>query len=395
MAEAVEEETATLIQLSTHEVSLKTHCHPPIASRTISITTKPHENQSDSNCKMTACTLEAKFAMSLQRIVEMRHEHEMQTKQYESSKRSLLDEKNIANAKCELLTNALQEEQTRSACLMELNEALKRNVLNLYAEKDELQCKYIQLAHNMQTQTDNLTAIECKQIRFRNGTLQRENDQLLKKYDQLCKVQEETHHELMTKREEWYMRGCDFCCNDYSNVYTMDSITDANDAGTTQSQHCALIVTDNPLALVSIRHLNNYKDVYGVYPFKGELVSVDQKHPVNFSLAQLLGLKRHCQYDSKRMISSLRYGKVLFMTDEDPQHLISKLFESEWPELLQSELFGAHHDQSLFGVFTTPISERLVFGFVHRTYYKRHLPKDIVQLIVLFYEPGMDQVMNY
>eukprot|EP01083_Nonionella_stella_P071118 190842_1 len=104
--------------------------------------------------------LEEKLALSLQRT----REHEIQIKQYESSKQGLLDENRMMNAKYEGVKDTLQQEETRSASLMKLNEALKRSVMNLHQEKDELedtmqemQQQYMEYAKTMQTQATTNT----------------------------------------------------------------------------------------------------------------------------------------------------------------------------------------------------------------------------------------------
>ena len=86
--------------------------------------------------------------------------------------------------------------------------------------------------------------------------------------------------------------------------------------------------------------------MYGVYPLKGKLLNVSgeavKKISENKEIAeikQILDFKMGKNMIHKKMLNKeLRYGKVIFMTDQDLdgshiKGLCINLFQSEWPEL--------------------------------------------------------------
>jgi len=102
------------------------------------------------------------------------------------------------------------------------------------------------------------------------------------------------------------------------------------------------------------------RNVIGVYPLRGKLLNVRgeavQKIATNKEISELkkiLGLVSGKNYDNQQIINeNLRYGKVLFMTDQDLdgshiKGLAINLFNCEWPSLAQIPGF--------LGFMNTPI----------------------------------------
>merc|ERR1712228_281992 len=148
-------------------------------------------------------------------------------------------------------------------------------------------------------------------------------------------------------------------------------IDDANDAGTKHSSKCTLIVTEGlsakTLAVAGVSELEGSKNRFGIFPLKGKLLNVRDapksqiiKNTEITNLKQVLGLKHKVKYNEKAKIRSLRYGKVMIMTDQDYdgshiKGLMINLFHAEWPELIQQKMFGPNGNESFMEQFITPI----------------------------------------
>ena len=122
-------------------------------------------------------------------------------------------------------------------------------------------------------------------------------------------------------------------------------LDDANWAGTRKSHLCTLILTEGDSAKsMAIAGLSVVgRDQYGVFPLKGKVLNVRDatiqqivKNSEITNIKKILGLESGKKYKD---IKTLRYGKVMIMTDQDHdgshiKGLILNLFHSEWPELL-------------------------------------------------------------
>lgn len=123
-------------------------------------------------------------------------------------------------------------------------------------------------------------------------------------------------------------------------------LDDANWAGTKRSEQCTLILTEGDSAKsMAIAGLSVVgRDKYGVFPLKGKVLNVRDATIKQITgnteitnIKKILGLESGKTYKN---IKSLRYGKVMIMTDQDHdgshiKGLILNLFHSEWPELLK------------------------------------------------------------
>lgn len=123
-------------------------------------------------------------------------------------------------------------------------------------------------------------------------------------------------------------------------------LEDANEAGGRKASKCTLILTEGDsakaLAMSGISVIG--RDYYGVFPLKGKLLNVrDAKHEqimnnqeITF-LKQIIGLQQGKVYTD---VSSLRYGHVMIMVDQDHdgshiKGLLINLFHTYWPDLLK------------------------------------------------------------
>jgi DNA topoisomerase-2 len=145
------------------------------------------------------------------------------------------------------------------------------------------------------------------------------------------------------------------------SVRGIPKLTDANWAGTEKSSQCTLIFCEGDSAKAGIISGLSSEDrnTIGVYPLKGKLLNVRGETSKKISenkeiteIKKILGLESGKEYNPEIVATSLRYGRVLFMTDQDLdgshiKGLCINLFESEWPSLTQIPGF--------IGFMNTPI----------------------------------------
>ena len=134
-----------------------------------------------------------------------------------------------------------------------------------------------------------------------------------------------------------------------STIRGIPKLDDANWAGTNKSDQCVLILTEGDSAKsFAISGLSIIgRDKYGVFPLKGKLLNVKgddnnlikkiAESPEIINLKKIIGLEANKKYTSTK---DLRYGALLFLTDqdEDGSHikgLLFNLFHSLWPELFK------------------------------------------------------------
>jgi DNA topoisomerase II len=138
-------------------------------------------------------------------------------------------------------------------------------------------------------------------------------------------------------------------------------LIDANFAGTDKSAQCTIIFCEGDSAKAGIVSGLSREDrnLIGVYPMKGKMMNT-RGEPVKkiadnneiTEIKQILGLEVGRKYTPDDVKYRLRYGKVLFMTDQDldGSHIKGlgiNMFQSEWPSL--TELPG------FIGFMNTPI----------------------------------------
>ena len=145
------------------------------------------------------------------------------------------------------------------------------------------------------------------------------------------------------------------------NIRGIPKLIDANYAGTQNSSDCTIIFCEGDSAKAGIVSglTKDDRNFIGVYPMKGKLFNVRgetmKRIGENKEIAeikQILGLEAGKTYTKESIKQKLRYGKVLFMTDQDldGSHIKGlglNLFQSEWESLSQINGF--------FGFMNTPI----------------------------------------
>jgi DNA topoisomerase-2 len=146
------------------------------------------------------------------------------------------------------------------------------------------------------------------------------------------------------------------------SVRGIPKLTDANWAGTEKSKDCVVIFCEGDSAKAGIISGLSSEDrnSIGVYPLKGKLLNVRGETIKKISenneiseIKKILGLETGKKYESiEDVYKHLRYGKVLFMTDQDldGSHIKGlgiNLFQSEWSSLVEIPGF--------IGFMNTPI----------------------------------------
>ena len=146
------------------------------------------------------------------------------------------------------------------------------------------------------------------------------------------------------------------------NVRGIPKLTDANWAGTNRSNECMIIFCEGDSAKTGVISGLSSEDrnTIGVYPLKGKVMNVRGEAVKRISenkeiseIKKILGLEMGKKYkDIDDVNKSLRYSKVVFMTDQDLdgshiKGLCINLFQNEWSSLT--------HIPGFIGFMNTPI----------------------------------------
>ena len=128
----------------------------------------------------------------------------------------------------------------------------------------------------------------------------------------------------------------------------INNLIDANMSGTADSKKCTLILCEGLSAMSGIVSglSSDDRNWIGIYPLKGKLLNVRGEQGKKISenkeitdIKKILGLESGKTYESIEQVhQSLRYGKIMFMTDQDLdgshiKGLCINLFHSEWSSL--------------------------------------------------------------
>ena len=158
------------------------------------------------------------------------------------------------------------------------------------------------------------------------------------------------------------------------SIRGIPKLIDANFAGTSKSQTCTLILCEGDSAKAGIVSGLSKEDrnMIGIYPMKGKLLNVRgetlSKIGANKEITeikQILGLEHGKEYTKQDVYSKLRYGKILFMTDQDldGSHIKGlglNLFECLWKSIVQIPEF--------IGYMNTPILKAKKGNTVYQFY---------------------------
>lgn len=134
-----------------------------------------------------------------------------------------------------------------------------------------------------------------------------------------------------------------------SKIKGIPKLEDANEAGGKNSFKCTLILTegDSAKTIVMSGFAVADRDYFGVFPLRGKLLNVREASYKQLAesaeinnLCKIIGLQYKKKYNTMDDIKTLRYGKVMVMTDQDLdgshiKGLIINFIHTNWPELLR------------------------------------------------------------
>ena len=149
--------------------------------------------------------------------------------------------------------------------------------------------------------------------------------------------------------------------NQKKTIRGIPKLIDANFAGTEKSYQCTIILCEGDSAKAGIVSglSQDDRNYIGVYPMKGKLFNIRgeshkkiMENKEIIEIKQILGLENEMTYTEDNIKTKLRYGKVLFMTDQDldGSHIKGlgiNLIDAEWRSLLTIPNF--------LGFMNTPI----------------------------------------
>lgn len=140
-----------------------------------------------------------------------------------------------------------------------------------------------------------------------------------------------------------------------SNIIGIPKLNDANCAGTKRSGECVLILCEGDSAKAGIVSglSTSDRDTIGVYPLRGKLKNIRGAKAKDIGdnaeindIKKILGLKADSYFLNKEQINKeLRYGSVIFMTDQDLdgshiKGLCINMFDVAWNDLLKHGVIG-------------------------------------------------------
>ncbi|XP_022236332.1 DNA topoisomerase 2-alpha-like isoform X2 [Limulus polyphemus] len=134
----------------------------------------------------------------------------------------------------------------------------------------------------------------------------------------------------------------------HSKLKGIPKLEDANDAGTKNSIDCTLILTEGDsaksLAVSGLSVIG--RDKYGVFPLRGKMLNVREathkqileNAEIN-NIIKIMGLQYKKKYESIEDLRTLRYGRLMIMTDQDQdgshiKGLLINFIHHNWPSLL-------------------------------------------------------------
>nr|DBA22322.1 TPA: hypothetical protein GDO54_013360 [Pyxicephalus adspersus] len=146
----------------------------------------------------------------------------------------------------------------------------------------------------------------------------------------------------------------------HTKIKGIPKLDDANDAGSKNSKQCTLILTEGDSAkTLAVSGLGVVgRDRYGVFPLRGKLLNVREASHKQImenaeinNIIKIMGLQYKKNYEDEESLKSLRYGRMMIMTDQDQdgshiKGLLINFIHHNWPSLLK---------HSFLEEFITPI----------------------------------------
>ncbi|XP_053309039.1 DNA topoisomerase 2-alpha [Spea bombifrons] len=135
----------------------------------------------------------------------------------------------------------------------------------------------------------------------------------------------------------------------HTKIKGVPKLDDANDAGSKHSLDCTLILTEGDSAkTLAVSGLGVVgRDRYGVFPLRGKLLNVREASHKQImenaeinNIIKIVGLQYKKKYEDTESLKTLRYGKIMIMTDQDQdgshiKGLLINFIHHNWPSLLK------------------------------------------------------------
>ncbi|XP_028931374.1 DNA topoisomerase 2-alpha [Ornithorhynchus anatinus] len=135
----------------------------------------------------------------------------------------------------------------------------------------------------------------------------------------------------------------------HNRIKGIPKLDDANDAGSKNSTDCTLILTEGDSAkTLAVSGLGVVgRDKYGVFPLRGKMLNVREASHKQImenaeinNIIKIVGLQYKKNYDDQDSLKTLRYGKIMIMTDQDQdgshiKGLLINFIHHNWPSLLR------------------------------------------------------------
>ncbi|XP_068439815.1 DNA topoisomerase 2-alpha [Clinocottus analis] len=162
----------------------------------------------------------------------------------------------------------------------------------------------------------------------------------------------------------------------HTKIKGVPKLDDANDAGGKNSISCTLILTEGDSAkTLAVSGLGVIgRDRYGVFPLRGKMLNVREatlkqimdNAEIN-SIIKIIGLQYKKNYSDPESLKTLRYGKIMIMTDQDQdgshiKGLLINFIHHNWPSLLRhnfleefiTPIIKATHKKSQLSFYSIP-----------------------------------------
>ncbi|XP_006156002.1 DNA topoisomerase 2-alpha isoform X2 [Tupaia chinensis] len=135
----------------------------------------------------------------------------------------------------------------------------------------------------------------------------------------------------------------------HNRIKGIPKLDDANDAGGRSSAECTLILTEGDSAkTLAVSGLGVVgRDKYGVFPLRGKILNVREASHKQImenaeinNIIKIVGLQYKKNYEDEDSLKTLRYGKIMIMTDQDQdgshiKGLLINFIHHNWPSLLR------------------------------------------------------------
>ncbi|XP_008827665.1 DNA topoisomerase 2-alpha isoform X2 [Nannospalax galili] len=135
----------------------------------------------------------------------------------------------------------------------------------------------------------------------------------------------------------------------HNKIKGIPKLDDANDAGSRNSAECTLILTEGDSAkTLAVSGLGVVgRDKYGVFPLRGKILNVREASHKQImenaeinNIIKIVGLQYKKNYEDEDSLKTLRYGKIMIMTDQDQdgshiKGLLINFIHHNWPSLLR------------------------------------------------------------